>query len=571
MAQEPAVITVAGTDLSGSLFRAADELDGQGGPVVLVSDRSRLPAGAMEDLCSGRPRATTAFVTRQGEPSLRVLHHRIVDVGTSRHRAADPDAATVGLMWIGASDRARAARALRDAAALAQSWGVTGDDPFGWALLAVVREGVPVAAEDIEPWPLPEPGGAVPDLSAQDVARIRLARANRSDDGVYSKLVLRRLSKPLSALGARRGWSPNSLTLASLATGVAAAACFASGNRAAMIVGALLLQVALVIDCSDGEVARLTGRFSAVGAWLDASTDRIKEYLVYAGLAVGAAAAGTDIWLAAAATMTLQTVRHLSDYTFARVRAQRETARAARPLTETNAATDTQSALLKRSARMNNRSGLRGLKDLIYFPIGERWLVISITAAILTPSWTFAALLVLGAVALAYSTAARCARSWTWTASADGAQAIRAQVDAGPVAWLAGKAVPGTSAALLPLVSGRFGWALPSVAGGVELLAWLILVAVISPGSLAAVFWVMFMICFHRYDLMYRAMAGRVAPRWLLWSCGGGDGRVLLLAVLSLAGAAVLASSLPWVAGVLGIVGVVIASGQWLISKAADD
>ena len=85
----------------------------------------------------------------------------------------------------------------------------------------------------------------------------------------------------------------------------------------------MLLQLSLVLDCVDGDVARYTRRFSPLGAWLDASTDRLKEFACYAGLAWGADAGRTG-WLLAAAMITLQTARHTVDYTFTAVKDLRE-------------------------------------------------------------------------------------------------------------------------------------------------------------------------------------------------------------------------------------------------------
>ena len=68
-----------------------------------------------------------------------------------------------------------------------------------------------------------------------------------------------------------------------MVVGLAAAALFAVGEPVALVAGALLLQLSLVLDCVDGDVARYTRRFSPLGAWLDASTDRLKEFACYAG------------------------------------------------------------------------------------------------------------------------------------------------------------------------------------------------------------------------------------------------------------------------------------------------
>ena len=71
-----------------------------------------------------------------------------------------------------------------------------------------------------------------------------------------------------------------------------AAAAFATGERAGLVAGAVLLQVAFTLDCVDGQLARYTRTFTKLGAWLDSIFDRGKEYVVFAGLAIGASAHG---------------------------------------------------------------------------------------------------------------------------------------------------------------------------------------------------------------------------------------------------------------------------------------
>src|SRR3712207_7202318 len=95
-----------------------------------------------------------------------------------------------------------------------------------------------------------------------------------------------------------------------MALGAAAAALYAVGSRGALVAGALVLHAALTLDLVDGQLSRMTGRFSALGAYLDAVFDRVKEYPVYAGLAVGAARSGDDVWPLAALALVLQPVHH---------------------------------------------------------------------------------------------------------------------------------------------------------------------------------------------------------------------------------------------------------------------
>ena len=57
---------------------------------------------------------------------------------------------------------------------------------------------------------------------------------------------------------------------------------------AAAIGVALLIQLYLLFDCSDGELARYTGRFSATGVYLDRMGHYIAEALLLTGLGVRA-------------------------------------------------------------------------------------------------------------------------------------------------------------------------------------------------------------------------------------------------------------------------------------------
>ena len=85
-----------------------------------------------------------------------------------------------------------------------------------------------------------------------------------------------------------------------------------------MVAGGVLIYFAFVFDCVDGQVARYARKFGVLGAWLDATFDRFKEYVVFAGLAVGWVVSGNsdDIWILALAAIGLQSVRHLLDFSF---------------------------------------------------------------------------------------------------------------------------------------------------------------------------------------------------------------------------------------------------------------
>lgn len=106
----------------------------------------------------------------------------------------------------------------------------------------------------------------------------------RSGEHWVGILYMRRLSVYVTRPTLRTGLSPNSLTGLMILAGLAGAAVVAlwPGVLGA-VVTVLLIQLYLLLDCVDGEVARYTGRTSTTGIYLD----RVGHYLCEAGLLVG--------------------------------------------------------------------------------------------------------------------------------------------------------------------------------------------------------------------------------------------------------------------------------------------
>jgi len=44
---------------------------------------------------------------------------------------------------------------------------------------------------------------------------------------------------------------------------------------------AVLIQLSFIFDCSDGQLARITGTSSKLGAWLDRVLDRVGEFIIF--------------------------------------------------------------------------------------------------------------------------------------------------------------------------------------------------------------------------------------------------------------------------------------------------
>lgn len=107
-------------------------------------------------------------------------------------------------------------------------------------------------------------------------------------EGLVDTYFNRTVSAQLSRIFLFLRLSPNAVTMVATAVGVLAAATFSKGSYAAGIVGALLFQLAAIVDCCDGEVARLTFTESPFGEQLDIMTDNIVHMAIFAGIGWGA-------------------------------------------------------------------------------------------------------------------------------------------------------------------------------------------------------------------------------------------------------------------------------------------
>lgn len=81
--------------------------------------------------------------------------------------------------------------------------------------------------------------------------------------------------------------TPNHVTTARLATGLAAAAAISIGLPFWRDVGAGLFVLSVVLDRADGELARLTGKTSAAGHRYDLIADAVSNAVIFFGLGVG--------------------------------------------------------------------------------------------------------------------------------------------------------------------------------------------------------------------------------------------------------------------------------------------
>ena len=105
-------------------------------------------------------------------------------------------------------------------------------------------------------------------------------------DGQVDAYFNRKLSRPLTRWLLRTPLRPNQITVLSCAVGVLGALCFVPGGYWGPLLGAFLLQFAVVLDCCDGEVARVKFLESPLGDWLDIVCDTVVSLAIFLGLGV---------------------------------------------------------------------------------------------------------------------------------------------------------------------------------------------------------------------------------------------------------------------------------------------
>lgn len=124
----------------------------------------------------------------------------------------------------------------------------------------------------------------------------------KSVDGIIARHVNRRFSLAMSRWLMNTPVRPNHVTAFSLLVSVAAA--FAAGAATAanplwLVVGAVLWQLASMLDGIDGELARLKFAESKMGEWFDTLTDDVGKFVFFIGAGIGVSAmTGQSVWLA---------------------------------------------------------------------------------------------------------------------------------------------------------------------------------------------------------------------------------------------------------------------------------
>lgn len=125
-----------------------------------------------------------------------------------------------------------------------------------------------------------------------------------------------RLQSYLTGMGkvfAAVGLSPTAWTGVGLVVSVFAAAAYATSGLFGEVLGGVLILVAGWFDIVDGAVARVTGKTSSRGAFLDSTFDRVAEVALFLGILLGGFAPADIVLISLALSLLVSYTRAKGD------------------------------------------------------------------------------------------------------------------------------------------------------------------------------------------------------------------------------------------------------------------
>ena len=125
-----------------------------------------------------------------------------------------------------------------------------------------------------------------------------------------------RLRPTLENIGkvfASTGLSPNFWTTIGLVLAIISAIVYGLGMEYGLLLGGILLLISGFFDMVDGQVARVSGKTSKKGSYLDSMFDKIAEVAIFLGILVGGYAEPYLVFLAITLSLLVSYARAKSD------------------------------------------------------------------------------------------------------------------------------------------------------------------------------------------------------------------------------------------------------------------
>jgi hypothetical protein len=206
------------------------------------------------ELVTDYPRSlTTALVAPLADGDLRVAHDLVQGASSDSHKVGKGDHTSLGVVRLSQKQR------LEIISVLEQVQGTNKPgNTIDLILVALVRAAVLVIPAKVTGAPYIRSSAASArakvqsEIESLNEAHLRLKLANRANDGFFSVFVLRKFSKLFTWAAVRLKMTPNQVTVISFLIGLLSAYQFSLGDFWPTVIGALLLQLSIIVDCVDG-------------------------------------------------------------------------------------------------------------------------------------------------------------------------------------------------------------------------------------------------------------------------------------------------------------------------------
>jgi phosphatidylglycerophosphate synthase len=145
------------------------------------------------------------------------------------------------------------------------------------AWLEVRRGEAPISSA--EPWP-----GTLATVCV-GIEQTLLRRLENPRDGYLDRVIHRHASRPLTVRLLSTALTPNQVTIVGVVIGIAGGLLVGSPSTAGVLAGVVALLLSGILDCCDGEIARIRFTESRVGHLLDIVGDTLVHAALLAGIA----------------------------------------------------------------------------------------------------------------------------------------------------------------------------------------------------------------------------------------------------------------------------------------------
>lgn len=126
--------------------------------------------------------------------------------------------------------------------------------------------------------------------SKSDISKAKrwlYATLTNPDEGFLERVINRKFSILITRLLIKTPVTPNHITVISILIGLAAAFFLSTGEYSHAILGSFIFLISTILDCTDGEIARLRYQESKYGSLLDIIGDNVVHLAIFCGITIG--------------------------------------------------------------------------------------------------------------------------------------------------------------------------------------------------------------------------------------------------------------------------------------------